>query len=141
MSAELFIDTNVFVCHLDTSDPRKHAVAERIVRDALRGGNACISFQVVQECLNTALRKAEVALRPEAARAYLDAVLVPLLRVYPSPALYHRAVDYQDRWRFSFYDSLIVASALSAGCSELVREDLQDGQRVESLTIRNPFKA
>lgn len=140
MSAEVFIDTNIFIYHLDASDARKHALAERIVRDALLRRNACISFQVVQECLNTALRKARVALRPDAARAYLDAVLSPLLRVQPSAALYHRAVDIQERWRFSFYDSLIVAAALSAGCSRLLSEDLQDGQRIESLTVSNPFK-
>lgn len=140
MSAELFIDTNVFIYHLDTSDARKSRIAERIVRGALVDRNACISFQVVQECLNTALSKARVALTPGAARDYLDAVLLPLLQVPASGALYHRAVDIQERWRFSFYDSLIVAGALSAGCSRLLSEDLQDGQRIESLTVENPFK-
>ena len=77
MSAS-FIDTNVFIYHLDTTDRRKHKAAEKIVRDALATGNACISSQVVQECLNVALRKAEVALTPDAARSYLDAVLAPL---------------------------------------------------------------
>jgi predicted nucleic acid-binding protein len=140
MSAEVFIDTNVFIYHLDTTDARKHAVAERIVRDGLASGNACISFQVVQECLNTALRKAKVALDLEAARSYLDTVLAPLLQVPASLALYHRTLDVQARWRFGFYDSLIVAAALAAGCSRLVSEDLQHGQRIETLTIHNPFK-
>ena len=45
-----------------------------------------------------------------------------------------RALDVQTRWRFGFYDSLIVAGALTAGCSRLLSEDLQHGQRVESLT-------
>ena len=141
MSAEVFIDTNVFIYHLDTTDARKHEVAERIVRDGLASGNACISFQVVQECLNTALRKAEVALDLDAARSYLDTVLLPLLQVPSSPALYHRALDIRARWRFSFYDSLIVAAALAAGCSRLLSEDLQHGQRIESMIIHNPFKA
>ena len=140
MSAEVFIDTNVFIYHLDTTDARKHAVAERIVRDGLASGNACISFQVVQECLNTALRKAQVALDLESARSYLDTVLIPLLQVPASPALYHRALDIQARWRFGFYDSLIVAGALTAGCGQLLSEDLQHGQRIETLTIHNPFK-
>jgi predicted nucleic acid-binding protein len=140
MSAEFFIDTNVFIYHLDTTDARKHKVAERIVRDGLASGNACISFQVVQECLNTALRKAQVALDLDAARSYLDTVLIPLLQVPASPVLYHRALDVQARWRFSFYDSLIVAAALTAGCSQLLSEDLQHGQRIEALTILNPFR-
>ena len=95
MSAEAFIDTNVFIYHLDAGDRRKQGIAERIVRNGLATGNACISFQVVQECLNTVLRKAQIALDIKAARAYLDTVLAPLLQVAPSAALYHRALDVQ----------------------------------------------
>ena len=68
MSVDVFLDTNVFVYHLDTTDPRKHDVAERLVSSALLHGGACISFQVVQECLNTARRKAEVKLDVEVSR-------------------------------------------------------------------------
>jgi predicted nucleic acid-binding protein len=141
MSASAFIDTNVFVYHLDSSDKRKHRIAEGIVRDALAGGQACISFQVVQECLNVALRKAAVPLAPDQARAYLDVVLLPLMQVLPSAALYHRALDVQQRWRFGLYDSLIVAAALAAGCTRLLSEDLQHGQRIDTLAIHNPFAA
>lgn len=140
MSAEVFIDTNVFIYHLDASDARKQAVAERVVRDALVTGNACISFQVVQECLNTVLRKAKVALDADSARSYLDTVLVPLMQVPASAALYHRALDVQTRWQFNFYDALIVAAALTAGCRRLLSEDLQHGQRIETLTVHDPFK-
>jgi predicted nucleic acid-binding protein len=140
MSAEFFIDTNVFIYHLDTTDSRKHAVAERIVREALATGNACISYQVVQECLNVALRKAQVALSTEAARSYLDAVLAPLMQVSAGESLYHRALDVQTRWRYGFYDSLIVASAMTAGCRTLLSEDLQHGQRLEGLRIVDPFR-
>lgn len=140
MSAEFFIDTNVFVYHLDRTDRRKHAVAERIVREGLATGNACISDQVVQECLNVARRKAAVPLSPDAARSYLDAVLLPLMQLGASEALYHRALDVQARWRFGFYDSLIVASAVMSGCRTLLSEDLQHGQRVDALTIIDPFR-
>ena len=40
---------------------------------------------------------------------------------------------------FSFYDALIVVSALEAGCDTLLTEDLQAGQRIAGLTIVNPF--
>ena len=141
MSADIFIDTNVCIHHLDSTDKRKQAVAERIVREGLVSGTACISFQVVQECLNTILRKARLALEPEQARMYLDSVLVPLLQVSSSPALYHRALDIQTRYRFSFYDAPIVAAALAAGCRQLISEDLQHGQRIEGLTIVDLFRA
>lgn len=139
MSADTFIDTNVFVYHLDASDAGKHAVAEQVVRHALGEGRGCISFQVVQECLNTVLRKAEVPLDEAGARSYLDAVLLPLMQVPSTAALYRRALDVRQRWRFSFYDSLIVAAALQAGCRRLLSEDLQHGQRIERLVVENPF--
>ncbi len=139
MSAETFIDTNVFIYHLDGSDPRKQAIAAGIVRDAISSGAACVSFQVVQECMNTALRKAARPLKPEQIRPYLDVVLLPLMQVLPSAALYHRALDVQQRWHFSFYDALIVAAALAAGCTRLLSEDLQHGQRIEALNVHNPF--
>lgn len=140
MSVDLFIDTNVFLYQLDTRDARKHAIADRIVGDALASDTACISFQVVQECLNTVLRKAEIALDEASARAYLDTVLAPLQRVQSSVALYRRALALQTRWKFSFHDSLIVAAALEAGCKRLLTEDLQHGQRVQTLRIENPFR-
>jgi predicted nucleic acid-binding protein len=139
MSAEAFIDTNVFIYHLDSSDLRKQAIAEGIVRQAVAKGSGCISLQVVQECLNTVLRKAEIKLTSAQAAAYLDAVLAPLVRVPSTTALVHGALDIQQRWRFSFYDSLIVAAALAAGCRRLLTEDLQHGQRIETLTVENPF--
>ncbi len=140
MRADTFIDTNVFVYHLDATDPRKHAMAGGIVSDALRTGGACISYQVAQEFLNVATTKARVPLTIDEAHAYLDAVLVPLMQVGASADLFARALAVRARWRFGFYDSLIVAAALAAGCTKLLSEDLQHGQRIESLTIIDPFR-
>jgi predicted nucleic acid-binding protein len=139
MSAEYFIDTNLFIYQLEASDERKAATADRIIRKGIEARNACISFQVVQECLNTALRKAEIPLSTDETKQYLDNVLAPLFRVPASLSLYRRALDLQTRYRYGFYDSLIIAAALDAGCTRLYSEDFQDGQRIEGLTIRNPF--
>ena len=139
MSAEAFLDTNVFIYQLEASDERKAAIADRLIGEAVETGSGCISFQVAQECLNTVLRKAEIPLDIAGARRYFDAVLEPLLRVTATSALYHRALDINARYAFHFYDALIVAAALDAGCRRLYTEDLQHGQRVESLTVTNPF--
>lgn len=104
----------------DASDPGKQAIAARIVRQALTGGNACISDQGIQECLNTVLRKAQVALDIAQGRAYLEAVLAR---------------------RFGFCDSLIVAAVLAADCTHLLREDFDmHGQKIETLTIHDLFR-
>lgn len=140
MSAEYFIDTNIFVYQLEALDEDKSATADRIIREGIETKKACISFQVVQECLNTVLRKVEIPLSTDDTRTYLEKVLAPLWRVRPSLALYNRALNLQARYRYGFYDSLIVAAALDAGCARLYSEDLQDGQRIESLRIENPFE-
>ena len=140
MSAESFIDTNLFIYQLEGNDERKAGIADAIIREGIGTGNACISFQVIQECLNTILKKAELPLTPEQAGRYLDAVLAPLFRVSPSISLYRNALELQGRYRYSFYDSLIIAAALSAGCSRLWSEDLQHGQQIGDLVIENPFR-
>ena len=139
MSADTFIDTNVFIYQLEALDERKSAIAEQLIRDGIANGTACISFQVIQETLNVVLRKAAIPLDREAARSYLETVLAPLFRVPATVDLYQRALDVQGRYRYSFYDSLIVAAALVAGCKRLYSEDLQHGQHIDGLTIHNPF--
>ena len=140
MSVENFIDTNVFVYQLERLDTRKAAIAERLIQHGIASGTACISSQVVQECLNTAIRKAEIKLNRNEMEKYLQSVLAPLLRVQPSLRLYRSSLDIQSRYQFSFYDSLIVAAALEAGCKTLYSEDLQHGQQIEGVTITNPFR-
>ena len=139
MSVESFLDTNLFVYPLTAEDKAKSKVAGKLIRKGIQTGRSCISFQVVQECLNVIARHAEVALTTEQAKRYLDTSLKPLWRIYPSASLYQRALDIQGFHRFSFYDSLIVAAAQEAGCKVLYSEDLSHGQKIDSLTIRNPF--
>jgi predicted nucleic acid-binding protein len=76
---------------------------------------------------------------PEDAKGFMEEIMVPLWRVSPSLALYQRALDVRARYHYGFYDSLIIAAALDAGCTWLYSEDLQDRQRIEGLTISNPF--
>jgi predicted nucleic acid-binding protein len=55
-------------------------------------------------------------------------------------ATHERGLAIAERYGFSIYDSLIVSSALLAGCSALWTEDMQDGQRLDDqLTVKNPF--
>ena len=139
MSVEYFINTNIFVYQLEGLDARKARIASLLIKEGIERGTGCISFQVVQECLNTALRKAQIPLSDSMVRRYLDSVLTPLLRVQQSLSLYHASLDIRSRYGFGFYDSLIVSAALEAGCKRLYTEDMQHGQQVGQLTILNPF--
>jgi len=136
MSAD-FIDSNVLVYLFDETDSAKRSTARRLVERGLESGEGCISFQVVQETLHVVIRK--LGASPDDARRLLESVLAPLWRVLPSADLYRRGIEIQARYRLSFFDALIVAAALEAGCTRLWSEDLQDGQRFDRLTVRNPF--
>ena len=135
-----FIDSNVLLYLFDETAPAKRATAESLIHQALEASNAVISHQVVQETLNVLTAKMRPAATNEQARRFLDSVLMPLWRVMPNAALYHRAMDLPVRYDFSFYDALIVAAAVESGCTRLLTEDLQDGQRIERLVVTNPFK-
>jgi len=140
MSVEFFLDTNVLVYTFDKSSPEKRNRARQLVEEALATQKGAISYQVIQEMLNVATRKFASPLTPEQARRYLSDVLEPLCAVYASSDLFRKAINLQGRWQFGFYDSLIVAAALQAGCETLYTEDLQHQQAVESLTIVDPFR-
>ena len=134
-----FIDTNILVYLFDDVDQRKSKIAQNHLSRALKTGDSIISYQVVQEVLNVVTKKLQKPATPEQADKLLNSVLAPLWKVNPSRELYNRGIEIQTRYQFSFYDSLIIAAALEAGCSTLYSEDLQHGQRIEQLTVIDPF--
>ncbi len=76
---------------------------------------------------------------PIEAKEYLSKVMFSLCHIFPSEKLYFNALDFKERWQFSFYDSLIIAAALEANCTILYSEDLQHNQKINDLTVTNPF--
>ena len=139
MSVASFFDTNVLLYTLDDVDQRKRGIANALIVDAIAADNGCISYQVIQETLNVLTRKLTPAMTSEDKQGFVDRMLLPLWRVMPSAGLFREGLSIQDRYRFSFYDSMIVAAALSAGCRRLYSEDLQHGQKIGKLEIVNPF--
>lgn len=138
MSAEYFLDTNVFIYLFDDTDDRKRTSAENLVRQVLEDRNGCISYQVVQETVSVLTGKLNVA--PFQVRRIYEHVLLPLWQVNPSGELYQRGLNLHARFGYRFYDSLIIAAAIESGCDTLYSEDLRHGQQIEDLTIRNPFE-
>ncbi len=134
MSADVFLDTNILIYAAAKDDPR----AEIATALVAKGGR--ISVQVLNEFAAIARRKlnwpwADVI---EALAAFR--VLCP----DPLPigvATHEAALAIAQRDGIGFNDSLIVASAIEAGGSTLLSEDMQDGRTIaEILTIQNPFR-
>ncbi|MBY0339489.1 MAG: PIN domain-containing protein [Acetobacteraceae bacterium] len=125
-----FIDTNVLVYALTEDDQGDAA------RRVIPGG--VISAQVMNELVDVLRRKARLEWpRIRAAVSDLLTQLDPPLPL--TAAVHYAAMDLADAHRLSWWDALIVASALEAGCNTLWTEDMQDGRRFGRLTLRNPF--
>lgn len=133
-----FIDTNIFIYSVDNRDKVKKVIAQDLVDQEFKAQNLIISFQVVQEFINTATRLG--LSKPFNLNAFCLDILFPVWDIYPSRDLYLKAIEIQGRYGYSFYDSLIIAAALEGNCKKLYSEDLQDGQQIEGLTIVDPFK-
>ena len=139
MSARFFLDTNVFVCSFDESAPEKAARAASLIRRAIEAREGVVSYQVVQEFFNLALRRFAEPMSCAEAEQYLSTTFRPLLAVHSSHHLYGQALYLASTYSLSWYDSLIVASAIEGQCDVLYSEDFQNGQRFGNLRIQNPF--
>lgn len=129
---EAFYDTNV-VLYLLSPDPAKADRAE-----SLLAGGGRISVQVLNEFVAVATRKLAMSWAEihETLSIVRSVCLVEPLTV----DTHDRARLIAERYRFHFYDALIVAAALLSGCAVLYSEDLQSGQSIDArLTVVNPF--
>lgn len=139
MSGRFFLDTNLFIYTFDDSAPAKAKKATELIRRASNTGEGIVSYQVVQEFFNVAIRRFSRPMTLAEAEQYLITVFRPLLAVHSSPALYVEALRLSANHNLAWYDSLIVAAALEGQCDVLYSEDLQHGQRIEDLRVKNPF--
>jgi len=128
-----FFDTNVLV-YIASGDAAKADRAEAIV-----AAGGAISVQVLDELANVARRKMRMSWAET--HALLD-LLRGLLTVHPVALDTHEAgLRLAERYGFSIYDAMIVASALQAGCDMMWSENMQHGMRLdEGLRIVNPFR-
>lgn len=139
MNGRFFLDTNVFVYSFDVSVPAKARRALELIRGAVENRKGMVSYQVVQEFFNVALRRFAKPMTVAEAEQYLSTVFRPLLAIQSSQALYGEALRLSQRFVLSWYDSLIIAAASEGQCDVLYSEDLQSGQRFGNLQVTNPF--
>jgi predicted nucleic acid-binding protein len=132
MSAEAFLDTNILLYAIARDDPRT-ATAE-----ALLAAGGIISVQVLNEFAAVARRK--LGLPWDEIAEALSAIRALCGPVEPVTVETHEAaLRIADRYGYHIYDASIIATALRARCRTLYSEDMQGGQAIEGLTIRNPF--
>ena len=132
MSVSPFFDTNILIYAISEDDARA-AIAQRLLAS---GGH--ISVQVLNEFAAVARRKlkkswTEISGALEDIRNLCEPA-APL-----TVSIHEAAVKIAGEHGYHLYDALILAAALDAGCDTVYSEDMQDGQKIGPITIRNPF--
>ena len=131
-ASDAFFDTSVLL-YLLSNDARK---ADRV--EALLAQRGIISVRVLNEFAVVALRKVGLPLRD--IKEILDTIRA-VCTVEPLTVTTHdRGMEICERYKFSFYDSVMIAAALIAGSKVLYSEDMQHGQVIgRQLRVVNPF--
>ena len=139
MTGPIFVDTNVIVYSRDRSEPLKQKRAMAWMAELWKTRNGRLSFQVLQEFYVIVALKLKPGLDRESARRDVRS----LLSWHPVPMddrVMEGAWVIQDRYKLSWWDSLVVSASQVAGCRFLLSEDLQDGQDLGNVQVVDPFK-
>lgn len=139
MNDKIFLDTNIFAYSFDFTAPEKKKIATNLIKELLQNGKGVISYQVVQEFINVSYRKFSSPMNQTELTRFIENTLIHFWEVYASQDLILSGIGIKEQYNYSFYDSLIIAAALEAGCSTLYSEDLQHKQKIYSVQIINPF--
>lgn len=134
-----FIDTNILVYAYDKDEKIKNPIAKKILTDCWEKKSGIISTQVLQEFYVTITAKLPKRLSIDEAKELIkDFLSWPTEQITPHDII--DATILQERHKYSFWDSLIIVTAQKSGAEILYSEDLQDGQKIGDLIIKNPFK-
>ena len=134
MSDNIFIDTNILIYCFSTKEPTKQKEAQGIVDSE----KVIISTQVVREFTNAMSRKFKIPW------FQAEQSIIKIQEDFPihvnKISTLRLGCKIANRYKFHFYDSLIIAAALETSCKTLYSEDMQHNQVIENqLTIINPF--
>jgi predicted nucleic acid-binding protein len=139
MNGSCFVDTNIFVYFRDSSEPEKQQITADWLNVIWNKQIGRLSYQVLNEYYVSVTKKLKPGMDCESAR--LDVKnLMAWNPVVVDRSIIENSWIIQDRYAFSWWDSLIIGTALKANCSILLTEDLQHQQRIEGITVINPFK-
>jgi predicted nucleic acid-binding protein len=135
-----FVDANILVYAFDASAKAKQAAAKALIERLWDSGTGCLSIQVLQEFFVTVTRKVAKPLTVEEAADRIREFSA--WKVFaPSADDVLAAIALQQQANLSFWDAMIVRAAAETQCDVLWTEDLNDGQVIRGVRIRNPFAA
>lgn len=134
----VFLDTNIIVYAYDNSDVQKKAQAVDIMETLWESGHGIISIQVLQEFFVNVTKKIPHPLDMKAAKVIIKDLLKWTVVVNNGDSILE-AIEICQKYKYSFRDSLIVASAMLGGANLLLSEDFSHGRAINGISIINPF--
>lgn len=132
MNDRIFIDSNVFLYAFSDKDLNKQKKASEIIIQ-----NVVISTQVINEVSNNMLKKLNFSNND--IKEFVKSCYARYDIVNFNMDIFTTASNLRDSYNLSYYDSLIVSSAIFSKSSILYSEDMQDNLKIDTLTIVNPF--
>ncbi|MEA3351967.1 MAG: PIN domain-containing protein [Chloroflexota bacterium] len=133
-----FLDTNILVYAHDTSAGVKHERAKTIITELWDSGNGYLSIQVLQEFYVTITRKIKKPLDSKTAARIISNL--SLWRIHePNVEDVLQAIEAHQCHVISFWDAMILQSALQLECEVVFSEDLNAGQVYDGVRVVNPF--
>jgi len=139
MSGKIFLDTNILIYAHDADSGDKHIIAKNIVKELWDKKNGVLSTQVLQEFYVNVTKKIPRPVAPIEAREIIRAYSSWEIRDNSIMSVI-RASEIEEKYKLSFWDSLIVVAAYSAKVEKILTEYLNKGQVIEGILIENPFK-
>jgi len=134
MNANVFFDTNVILYSYSIVNDQKSLVSKNLIRST----KSIISTQVLQEMCNVLIKKFNLDMT-SISKVLSELQLNFDIRINKTETI-RNALEIHFKYQYSYYDSLIISSALENECSILYSEDLHHNQKIENtLTIINPF--
>ena len=132
------MDTNIFVYSLDEHDKQKKKQSRQLLQNAIREETVVISTQVLQELyvVGTTKLKIDSILMKNILHSFENLEIVII-----DTDLIKEAIDVSVLNRLSFWDALIIATAERAKCEYLYTEDLNAGQIIRGVQVKNPYIA
>lgn len=138
MSDRVFVDTNILVYAHDVDTGNKHSHARELVSQLWETRTGILSTQVLQEFIVAVTRKVPSPISAAQARRAVRNYAAWEL-VVNDIRIILQATEIQEAHQLSFWDALIVSAAFAGNAAVIATEDLNHGQRIEGILIRNPF--
>lgn len=136
---KVFVDTNIVVYAYDADAKEKHNISSNILKELWHSGLGVISTQVLQEFFVIITKKIASPLDLKTAKEIIGDLSMWDV-VVNNVEVILQAIEIHQQYRYLFWDSLIIAAAIRSGAGILLSEDFSDGQVIDGVKLKNPFK-